>query len=65
MFIAYNLRRISNILTINVLKEYLKAIASLYFDILAFFRGISVICDGKLFFGIQMPARNRLSLKSL
>jgi len=65
MFIAYNLRRIGNILTIDVLKEYLKAIASLYFDILAFFRGISVICDGKLFFGIQMPARNRLSLKSL
>lgn len=65
MFIAYNLRRIGNILTIDVLKEYLKAIASLYFDILGFFRGISVICDGILFFGIQMPVRNRLSLKPL
>jgi transposase len=65
MFIAYNLRRIGNILTIDVLKEYLKAIASLHFDILGFFRGISVICDGKLFFGIQIPARNRLSLKPL
>jgi len=65
MFIAYNLRRIGNILTIDVLKEYLKAIASLYFDILGFFRGISVICDGKLFFGIQIPVKNRLSLKPL
>jgi len=33
MFIAYNLRRIGNILTNNVLKEYLKAIASWYLDI--------------------------------
>jgi transposase len=65
MFIAYNLKRIGNILTIDVLKKYLKAIASLYFDILGFIRGISVICDGILFFGIQMPARNRLSLKPL
>jgi transposase len=39
MFIAYNLRRISNILTMNVLKEYLKILASLFSTITAFFRG--------------------------
>lgn len=65
MFIAYNLRRIGNILTINVLKEYLKAIASWYFDILDLIRGISVTRDGILFHGIQMPVRNSVSLKSL
>jgi transposase len=63
MFIAYNLRRIGNILTIDVLKEYLKVIASLYFDILGLIRGISVTCDGILFHGIQMPVRIRISLK--
>jgi len=31
MFIAYNLRRIGNILTLNVLKEYLRMLASLFF----------------------------------
>ena len=65
MFIAYNLRRIGNILTIDVLKEYLKAIASLYFDILGLIRGILVTCDGLLFSGIQMSFGNRLSLKPL
>jgi transposase len=30
MFIAYNLRRIGNILTMNVLKEYLRTLASLF-----------------------------------
>ena len=62
MFIAYNLRRIGNILTMDVLKEYLKALASLYFDILGLIRGISVTCDGILFHGIQILVRNRLSL---
>jgi hypothetical protein len=38
MFIAYNLRRIGNILTMNVLKEYLKILASLFSTITAFFR---------------------------
>jgi len=65
MFIAYNLRRIGNILTMNVLKEYLKALASLYFDILSLIRGISEVCDGILFPGIQMPVKMKLSLKSL
>jgi transposase len=39
MFIAYNLRRIGNILTMNVLKEYLRILASLFSTITAFFRG--------------------------
>jgi len=30
MFIAYNLRRIGNILTMNVLKEYLRILYSLF-----------------------------------
>ena len=65
MFIAYNLRRIGNILTIDVLKEYLKALTSLYFDILGLLRSISEVRDGILFHGIQMPVKMRLSLKPL
>ncbi len=65
MYIAYNLRRIGRILTIDVLKEYLKAVASLYFDILGLIRDISVTCEGILFPKIQMSFRNRLSLKPL
>jgi transposase len=38
MFIAYNLRRIGNILTREVLKEYLRMLVSLFFSISAFFR---------------------------
>ena len=30
MFIAYNLRRIGNILTMNVMKEYLRMLSSLF-----------------------------------
>lgn len=41
MFIAYNLRRIANILTSNVLKEYLRALISLFLMIFNLFRGIS------------------------
>jgi len=65
MFIAYNLRRIGNILTINVLKEYLKALVSLYFDISGLIRGISEVCDGILFHSLQMQVKMRLSLKPL
>jgi len=62
MFIAYNLRRIGNILTMNVLKEYLKAVASLYFYILGLIRGISEVGDGILFPSIQISFKNKLSL---
>ncbi|MGQ9620805.1 MAG: hypothetical protein ACUVTX_07470 [Bacteroidales bacterium] len=33
MFISHNLRRIGNILTVDVLKEYLRMLASLFFAI--------------------------------
>jgi len=68
MFIAPpagGLRRIGNILTIDVLKEYLKALASLYFVISDLLIGISEVCDGILFPGIQMPVKMKLSLKPL
>jgi transposase len=54
MFIAYNLRRIGNILTLEVLKEYLKAVASMYFDILGLIRGSLVAYEGIFFRGIQI-----------
>jgi len=38
MFIAYNLRRIGNILTMNLLKEYLRILVSLFFTISVYFR---------------------------
>jgi hypothetical protein len=63
MFIAYNLRRIGNILTMDVLKEYLKALASLFLAILGLIRGIPMTCDMRSFHGIRMPVTNRLSLK--
>ena len=63
IFIAYNLRRIGNILTIDVLKEYLKAVASLYLNISGLIRGISVTVTVILLNVIQMSFRNRLSLK--
>ena len=65
MMVAYNIRRIGNILTMEVLKEYLKAAASIYFDILGLIRGSLVACEGIFFPGIQMSFRNRLSLKPL
>jgi len=65
MFIAYNLRRIGNILTMNVLKEYLRMLASLFLAIFDLIRSISEVCVGILVPCIQMPVRNRLSLKPL
>jgi len=38
MFIAYNLRRIGNILTMNVLKEYLRMLVPLFLTVFAFLR---------------------------
>ena len=65
IFIAYNLRRIGNILTIDVLKEYLRMLASLFFAIFDLIRSISEVCDGIVVPGIQISFRNRLSLKPL
>jgi hypothetical protein len=65
MFIAYNLRRIGNILTMNVLKEYLRMLASLFLAIFDLIRSISEVYDGILFPGIQIPVKMKLSLKPL
>ena len=65
MFIAYNLRRIVNILTREVLKEYLRMLVSLLFAIFDFIRSVSEVCDGIINPGIQISFRNRLSLKPL
>lgn len=54
MFIAYNLRRIGNILTMDVLKEYLKVLASLFLAVFGLNRGISVTCTGRSFDDIRM-----------
>jgi hypothetical protein len=45
MFIAYNLRRIGNILTREMLKEYLRILASLFLAISDLLRGISGVWD--------------------
>jgi len=65
MFIAYNLRRIGNILTIDVLKEYLRMLASLFLAIFDLIRSISEVCDGIVVPGTLMSFRKRLSLKPL
>jgi hypothetical protein len=65
MFIAYNLRRIGNILTREVLKEYLKVVAFLYDAIFDLIRGILGSCDEILFQDIQISIIKRISLKTL
>jgi transposase len=65
MFIAYNLRRIGNILTMNRLKEYLRILVSLFLTVLDFFRRkISRFCT-PFFREIICPNEKQLSLKSL
>ena len=63
MFIAYNLRRIGNILRLNVLKEYLRMLASLFFTIFDLPGSILMILPEKSFQDIILPVKNRLSLK--
>jgi hypothetical protein len=64
IFIAYNLRRIGNILTMNVLKEYLRMLASLFLAVFDLIRRISEVCDAILIPYAQMSLKNRLSLKT-
>ena len=45
MFIAYNLRRIGNILTMNVLKEYLRILVPLFLTVFETIRAILTIPD--------------------
>jgi len=47
MFIAYNLRRIGNILTMNVLKEYLRILISLFRTVFDLFTAI-LMSSGRL-----------------
>lgn len=62
MFIAYNLRRIRNILTMDVLKEYLKVLDSLFLAVFGPSRGFSVTCNGRSFDSICMSVLKGLSL---
>jgi len=65
MFIAYNLRRIGNILTMNRLKEYLRILASLFLAVLAFFRRKISRFGTLVFQGIIYQWQIQPSLKSL
>jgi hypothetical protein len=65
MFIAYNLRRIGNILTKDVLKEYLRMLVSLFLAVFGLNRGISGSCERKLFPGIRMSVTKRFCLKPI
>jgi hypothetical protein len=49
MFIAFNLRRIANILTPNVLKEYLRILLSSFLSVLELITGKIVITEGICF----------------
>jgi transposase len=60
MFIAYNLRRIGNILTMNRLKEYLRILGSLFLSITAFFRQKVSRLETLTFKGIICPAQLQL-----
>ncbi len=63
MFIAYNLRRIGNILTREMLKEYLRILASLFLAISDLLRGISGVREQRGVQSNEMSIINRLSLK--
>jgi len=65
MFIAYNFRRIGNILTRDQLKEYLRILSSIFSLISAFFRRKIRRLETFVFQDIICPAQMQLSLKSL
>jgi len=65
MFIAYNLRRIGNILHSNVLKEYLRMLVYLFFNISAFFRRKIIRFVTNFFQEIILTSKKQLSLRSL
>jgi len=65
MFIAYNLRRIGNILTMNLLKEYLRILVSLFLTISVFFRRKISRFGTLVFQGIIYQWQIQPSLKSL
>ena len=63
MFIAYNLRRIGNILTSNVLKEYLRMLVLYFLAVFDLLRGNLLIPEELIFTRIYLALRNRLWLK--
>ena len=64
MFIAYNLRRIGNILTLEVLKEYLRMLSSLFLAIFDLPGAILMISEELVLVKVDTPAENKLWLKS-
>jgi len=63
MFIAYNLRRIGNILTREVLKEYLRMLFSLFL-VISDLQGVIFLNSGGLVLAETIQAtKNRLWLK--
>jgi transposase len=65
MFIAYNFRRIGNILTRDQLKEYLRILISIFYPISAFFRRKIRLFVTSVFQEIICTGEIQLSLKSL
>jgi hypothetical protein len=65
IFTAYNIRRIINILGQDLLKEYLRILASLFLTITAFFKRKISRLGTFLFQDIICPVQIQLSLKSL
>jgi hypothetical protein len=64
MFIAYNLRRIANILSPDVLKEYLRILILTFSSIIDLIRSISMISEQRLFLNIYLPVKYCLCLKT-
>jgi hypothetical protein len=64
MMIAYNLRRIGNILTRDQLKEYLRMLVSVFFDILGFCREKISLLETFFSGNIFTPGQIQPSLKS-
>ena len=63
MFIAYNLRRIANTLTPEMLKEYLRMLTSALSSIIDLIRSISLSSERRLFLNINLPVNYCLPLK--
>jgi len=63
MFIAYNLRRIGNILTRDLLKEYLRILVSLSLTIYDLLRGISMEYKTPVFLEQESVSKNQVLTK--
>jgi hypothetical protein len=63
MIIAYNLRRIGNILTSEVLKEYLRLLVSVFLTFFNLLRGILMQYTRAVFMEIELLCKNQVVLK--